>query len=193
MSLSLVHSQSHLSQPLVHFFLAWLWVRQSGSRWWFGDVVLGEWLIEWVEIVEQWRSAWFMGFDWVVEIRRSAWFMGFDWVVEIRRVVTGLIWIRIGWFRLVWWWCGDGVVVMWWLMTVESWRWGLPGWWRGGFTSMVLGLLSWVWVWVCHRGLLPLFVCVCVCVCVVDYGLLVVVVSGVCSAAVVGSWWWWFR
>ena len=33
--------------------------------------------------------------------------MGFDQVVEIGWVMIGLVWIRIGWFGLVWWWCGD--------------------------------------------------------------------------------------
>ena len=59
---------------------------------------------------------------------------------------------------------------------------------------MSLGLLSWVWVWVCRGsgsgfavtgyrdcGLLFFFFCVDI----VDYELLVMVVSGVCSAAVV--------
>ena len=31
--------------------------------------------------------------------------------MEIGWVVTGLVWIRIGWFGLVWWWCVDGVVI----------------------------------------------------------------------------------
>ena len=50
---------------------------------------------------------------------------------------------------------------------------------------MGVGLgLPWVWVWVCHCGLLFFFFGVLM----VDYGLLVVVVLGVCSATVVGLW-----
>ena len=61
---------------------------------------------------------------------------------------------------------------------------------------MSLDLLSWVWVWVCcgsgsgfavagygDCGLLFFFG-----VDIVDYELLVMVVSGVCSAVVVGLW-----
>ena len=42
------------------------------------------------------------------------------------------------------------VVVVWLLMMVEPGRWGCHGWRKGGFTSMGLGLLSWMWVWVCR-------------------------------------------
>ena len=65
---------------------------------WIGAIVglgLAWWLIKWVKVVELWRSAWFMGFDRAVEI---------GWVV------TGLVWIRIGWFGggvVMVWWCGD--------------------------------------------------------------------------------------
>ena len=62
-----------------------------------------------------------------------------------------------------------------------------------------MGLLSWVWVWVCcgsgfaivgcgDCGLLHFFFFFFFLVLMVDYGLLVVVVSGVCSATMVGSW-----
>ena len=67
--------------------------------------------------------------------------------------------------------------------------WVVKGWvyWYGsGFAIMGVGLGLPPWVASSSFS----FVCVCVCVCVlmVDYGLLVVVVSSVCSAAVVGSW-----
>ena len=39
---------------------------------------------------------------------------------------------------------------MWLLIMVELWRWGCRGWRKGGFTSMGLDLLSWMWVWVCR-------------------------------------------
>ena len=64
---------------------------------------------------------------------------------------------------------------------------------------MSLDLLSWVWVWVCRGsgsgfavvgygdcGLLFFFFFLGVDI--VDYDLLVMVVSGVCSAVVVGLW-----
>ena len=65
---------------------------------------------------------------------------------------------------------------------------------------MGLGLLSRVWVWVCCGSgfaavgcgdcglILFLFFFSFFLVLMVDYGLLVVVVSSVCSATVVGSW-----
>ena len=58
---------------------------------------------------------------------------------------------------------------------------------RFAVTGLGLGLL---WVWVCRRRLWGLWVAsfFFFLVLMVDYGLLVVVVSGVCSAMVVGSW-----
>ena len=63
--------------------------------------------------------------------------------------------------------------------------WVVKGWvyWYGsGFAIMGVGVGLGLPPWVASS------LCVCVCVLMVDYGLLVVVVSGVCSAAVVGSW-----
>ena len=58
-----------------------------------------------------------------------------------------------------------------------------------------VGLL--VWVWVCCHGsgfaVAGCFFFFFLCVLMVDYGLLVVVVSSVCSAAVVGMWRRWFQ
>ena len=66
-------------------------------------------------------------------------------------------------------------------------------WYRSGFVVMGVGLgLPSVWVWVCHRGLwgpwVASFFLFLFLVLMVDYGLLLVVVSGVCSATVVGLW-----
>ena len=80
---------------------------------------------------------------------------------------------------------------------VELWRWGLLWvvkgwvyWYESGFVVMGVGLgLSWVWVWVCRHGLWGLWVAFFFLgVDIVDYELLVMVVSGVCSAVVVGLW-----
>ena len=68
-SLSLEHSQSHLSQQWFIFSGMVMgpaeWVKMVVWRRGPGEVGCGSaWgLIEWVEIVEQWRSTWFVGFD----------------------------------------------------------------------------------------------------------------------------------
>ena len=67
------------------------------------------WLIKWVEIVEQWRSEWFMNFDWcclwvLIDSgdRHGSW-------VLIKQWRSGGLWL--GWFGggavMVWWWCDD--------------------------------------------------------------------------------------
>ena len=48
-----------------------------------------------------------MGFDQAVDIK---WVVGFDRAVDSTWLDFGF-WIQIGWFGLVWWWCGDGVVI----------------------------------------------------------------------------------
>ena len=68
---------------------SWSWRSGLRSTWW---------LIEWVKIIEQWRLAWFVGFDRAVEI---GWVVGFDQAVDSAWLDFGF-WIQIGWFGLVW-------------------------------------------------------------------------------------------
>ena len=98
------------------------------------------------------------------------------------------------WLTATTWVCHCGVYWLWpWVCHCGS---GFRLLWVWVLLTMVGTMGCYIWCWLCWRWIGTIvspFLFSSTLLLMVDYGLLVIVVSGVCSAAIVGLWWWWFQ